>query len=102
MARLVVALIALAIMSAGSMYWASAQQISDSDSATSNISIKASAFGALNLAPGATEPTAQPVDGCPGCGGCDSASGACQKDKAPDAAPTTPPCIKRSGCCRGK
>lgn len=57
MARLVVALVALAIMSAGSMYWASAQQTSDASPTWDLGPLQTSAIGAF-----APETVAAPND----------------------------------------
>ena len=103
MARLVVALIALAVMSAGSMYWAAAQQ---EDSSSSSVpSCPVSGLSASIATPlTSTDDTKKPAqcpmmqakhdkpasgdenkdksgsaEGCPGCGGCGSPDGACPK-----------------------
>jgi len=103
MARLVVALIALAVMSAGSMYWAAAQQEDASRGSVSRCPVSglsASIAAPLKTSDDSEKPAQCPVmqakqekppardeskdksgnaEGCPGCGGCGSQDGACPK-----------------------
>jgi hypothetical protein len=85
MARLVVALIALSIMSAGSMYWAAAQQTTDQASGWAASQVKASAYDAFK--PVGVETPSQDNSACPnsggcGCGGADATG--CPSDKKVD------------------
>jgi hypothetical protein len=103
MARLVVALVALAIMSAGSMYWASAQQTSDSSHAWDLSPLSASAIDAVTTDNNTTAACPAGHADCSKCEGCAcDGSGSCpaQADDA-KAAEAEKAKQEKKGCSGG-
>jgi hypothetical protein len=101
MARLVVALIALSIMSAGSMYWAAAQQTPDQAPGWAASQVKASAYDAFK--PVNDKAPSQDCSACPSGGGCccgGSGDTTCTGDKDKDA--KDKPHAKADAGCRGR